>query len=62
LDIPVEIRPDIGAALAADPADEARLDVRKPDVIRPGVTPLRRMAAKVIFTGRSVITHDSAAL
>ena len=36
--IPIEIRPDIGAALAAGRADKARLDVGEPDIIGPAVT------------------------
>lgn len=32
---PVPVRPDVGSAPTARAADEARLDVREPDVVRP---------------------------
>src|SRR5947209_19961777 len=38
LPFPVEVRPDIGAALATGPAHEAGLDVRQPDIVRPPVS------------------------
>jgi hypothetical protein len=47
--IPVEIRPDIRIALAAGRADEARLDVREPEVVGPSISVDReRMAAMVV--------------
>jgi hypothetical protein len=35
--IPAEIRPDVGATPTARRADETRLKIRQPDVIRPGI-------------------------
>ena len=37
LTVPIEIRPDIGAALAAGVADKPRLQIGQADVIRPRV-------------------------
>jgi hypothetical protein len=73
LDIPVEVRPHVCAPFAARLAHKLRLDVRQPQIIGPVIghqrdrvaatriprTPLSRISAKVIFTGRSTIAHDS---
>ena len=37
LPVPVEVPPDVGAALAAGLANELRLDVGQPDIIGPAV-------------------------
>jgi len=45
----LEQRPDIGATFAADGADEIRLDVRQPHMVRPAVgTDLDVMATTVV--------------
>jgi len=47
--LPVEIRPNVGAALAARLADKQRLDIRQLNVIRPSIGVDRcRVAALVI--------------
>jgi hypothetical protein len=47
--LPMEIRADISASLAATPADELLLDVGQPNVIRPSVAAHRGpMAAMVV--------------
>jgi hypothetical protein len=33
--VPMEIRPDINACLAADPADETWIEIGEPNIIRP---------------------------
>jgi hypothetical protein len=44
-----EFRPHVPAALAAGGADETRLDVRQPNVVRPAVgADLDRVAASVV--------------
>ena len=35
---PLEVRPNIGAATAAAPADEPRLEIGKPYIVRPSVS------------------------
>jgi hypothetical protein len=35
--IPVEFRPHIGAAFAAGPADEPRLEIGQPELTRPSI-------------------------
>jgi hypothetical protein len=46
---PVEIRPHLGAAVAASGADELRLQIRQPSVIRPLVAADRRPMATMII-------------
>jgi hypothetical protein len=47
--IPMEVRPDVGAALAAGPAHEARFQIGEPGVIRPRVRADRnRVAAMMV--------------
>jgi hypothetical protein len=49
LPIPIEIRADVSASLAADLAGEARLDIGQPNIIRPSVAAdAYRMAALVV--------------
>ena len=43
-----EVRPDLGAALAAGLADEERLDVGEPHVIRPSIRADRERVAAVV--------------
>ena len=45
---PVEVRADISASLATTPADELRLDVGQPNVIRPPISGDRCPMAAVI--------------
>src|SRR6516225_9903950 len=37
LSVPVEVRPHVSAALAADPTSEALLDIGQPGIIGPGI-------------------------
>jgi hypothetical protein len=54
---PIKIRPDVGAALAARPADEARLDVGQPDIIGPSIPADHdRVAAAIV----GAIDHEAA--
>jgi hypothetical protein len=47
--VPVEVRPHLGAAVAAGRADETRLDVGEPDLVGPAVAADRdRMAAAIV--------------
>jgi len=49
--VPVEVQPDVGTALAARLANESRLKIRQPEVIRPSVAAERdRIAAMVVAT------------
>ena len=49
LPVPAKIRPHIGAALAADAAGEARLNVGQPQIVRQAVTADGdRLAAAVV--------------
>jgi hypothetical protein len=60
--VPVEIRPDVGATLAANLADEARLDVRQPHVIGPAVRHhLDRVTAFVIRAIDQQTPHTAGA-
>ena len=53
----MEIRPYVGATLAANRAHKPRLDVRQPDVIGPGITADRKRVAAAVVTA---IDEDSA--
>jgi hypothetical protein len=56
--VPIEIRPDVGASLAAGLAHEARLKIGEPNVIRPSVrTDRDRVAAVVILTVDKQTVH-----
>ena len=46
--VPIKIRPDVDTALAASRADETRLKVGQPDVIRPGIGAGRDVMRAVI--------------
>ena len=55
-----EIRPHVSAALAAHRADETKLNVGQPDVIRPAVTADGdRVAAGVVGAIDDVAAHTS---
>lgn len=57
-----KLRPQLGAALAAGGTDEARFDVRQPDVIWPAVgADLDRMAAPVVAAMDQHLAHAGGA-
>ena len=55
--VPIKIRPDVDTALAASRADETRLKVGQPDVIRPGIGAGRDVMRAVIV---AAIDQDAA--
>jgi hypothetical protein len=62
LPIPVEVRPDVSPSLAAGLADEPRLEIGQPDVIRPSISADRdRMTALVIRAVDQDSAHASVA-
>lgn len=60
--VPAEVRPHLGAALAAGGAHEARLEIGNPGIIWPGTSAGRnRVAAVVIGAIEQELAHTGRA-
>ena len=62
LDIPIEIRPRVGAPLAAGRADKSRLDIREAEIVGPRIAADRdRVATLEIGALDQQAAHAAAA-
>jgi hypothetical protein len=60
--VPIEIRPYVRAALAADPTGEALLDIGQPDIIGPGIAADRDgVATAVVGANNQQPAHTALA-